>query len=271
MSMPITDYNQRLLGYLQNWQQFLEQWAAMAGAPFLAGPHVVPTAPAGAPYIPPTAPFMAFMPPMPPIPMGPPTAPMPSAPVDYTQQLFSYLQAWRQYLEQAMGASPAPPQAWNAQQPTAAPANAGGPGTWPPNPPNPPKPPNPPVSPPENKSGPQSGDKKGSDGIPPKLLNRAPNVFNQTAQAEIGLDPAIFEVDRPGERFQMPDPAILSARPGASHPASEALARPEAGSAFVSAMNRVEPITSPPVVQRSLFSTPGTSARLRDTGEMPSP
>jgi hypothetical protein len=33
---------------------------------------------------------------------------MPPSPADYTQQLFGYLQAWRQYLEQATGATPAP-------------------------------------------------------------------------------------------------------------------------------------------------------------------
>ena len=52
------------------------------------------------------------MPPMPPTPFMPPMAPPgtsppgASPPTDYTQQLFGYLQAWRQYLEQAIGAAP---------------------------------------------------------------------------------------------------------------------------------------------------------------------
>ncbi|WP_237071999.1 hypothetical protein, partial [Mycobacterium avium] len=60
------------------------------------------TPPPAAPFTPPAA-APAPMPPAP-------------APADYTQQLFGYLQAWRQYLEQMAGAS-----SGSAQQPTAPP------------------------------------------------------------------------------------------------------------------------------------------------------
>lgn len=118
MSTPATDYNQQLLAYLQTWRQLLDQWMAMAaGLPFPTPPSVMPTAPSGGYFMPPTAPFMP-----PSVPFMPPTAsvpPMPPAPADYTQQLFSYLQAWRQYLEQMTGAKPGAPPASTAQ-----PANA---------------------------------------------------------------------------------------------------------------------------------------------------
>jgi hypothetical protein len=62
----------------------------------------MPTAPTGGQFMPPGMPFM------PPV---APTAPLvPPSPTDYTQQLFGYLQAWRQYLEQMAGARPATPQ-----------------------------------------------------------------------------------------------------------------------------------------------------------------
>jgi hypothetical protein len=252
MSMPTTDYNQQLLCYLQEWRRLLEQWTATAGgSPLLTAP---PAAPAGMQFMPPTTPLMPFMPPMPPMPMGPPTAQMSPVPGDYTQQLFSYLQAWRQYLEQALGASPASPQAG-----AAASANDGGTsGTEAPDVLIPP------VNPTGSRDVLQSDDKGPSGPTPPKLVDRAPNVTNQTAQFEFPL--AGFP-----ERFQMADPRTLSARPGASPPISEALARPQVGSAFVSAMNRVGPTAASPVVRRSLFSTPGESARLQEVGETHSP
>jgi hypothetical protein len=100
MTSPI-DYNQHLLAYLQAWRQLLEASAAMTSAlPFPPGPSGVPPAPP--------------MPPMPP--MTPPGTSPPGAspPTDYTQQLFGYLQAWRQYLEQSIGAAPGT----TTQQPT---------------------------------------------------------------------------------------------------------------------------------------------------------
>jgi hypothetical protein len=283
MSMPTTDYNQQLLCYLQNWRQLLEQWAAMAaGSPFLTAPPVLPTAPAGGQFMPPTAPFMPFMPFMPPMPPTAPVSPAPPAPADYTQQLFSYLQAWRQYLEQQTSAIPASPQAWTAQQPTAVPANDGGKSG-----PRPPDVPIPPDDPTGSKGVLQSDDHEGSGPIPPKVVPRAPSNVHQSQLSDISLDPAAIPFDRPfdgpfdgpfegpfegpGERFQMADPVTLSARPGASRPISEASARPEVNSAFRSAMNRVGPIASPQIAPRSLFSNPGASTRFREAGETPTP
>lgn len=281
MSMPATDYNQQLLSYLQNWRQLLEQWAAMAaGSPFLTAPPVLPTAPAAGQFMPPFMPYMPYLPPLPPMPMampmpmgpagpiGPPTAaasPAPPAPADYAQQLFGYLQAWRQYLEQATGASPAWPQAGAPAPPTAAPAPDGG-KTGPNRPPNGP-------TPPENPSGdtgfPQSDDTKKSDPIPPKLVDRPPFRSDQTQLTEINFDPIATPFDRPGERFQMADPAVLAARPITSM--SEATAHPEVGSAFLRTMNNVGHTASVPVEPRSLFSTPGASTSFRERGETPSP
>jgi hypothetical protein len=213
--------------------------------------------------MPPTAPFMPFMspmpfmPPLPPMPATAPVSPVPPAPADYTQQLFSYLQAWRQYLEQQTSATPASPQAETPQQPTALPANGGG-ITSPVRPPDVPIPPDDPTG---SKGVLQSDDHKRSGPIPPKVVARAPSNIQQSQLSDIRFDPAATPFDGPfegpGERFQMADPVTLSARPGASGPISEATARPEVGTAFVSAMNRVGPISAPQVAPRSLFANPG--------------
>nr|WP_319445742.1 MULTISPECIES: hypothetical protein [unclassified Mycobacterium] len=112
-----------MIAYLQIWRDILEKAAAAAaalaanmaftppGMPFL--PPGMPFAPPGLPFAPPGMPFV--MPGMPPMPAAPPVAP---APLDYAQQLFSNLQAWRQSLEQ-LAARPRSPQ------PSTAPASAG--------------------------------------------------------------------------------------------------------------------------------------------------
>ena len=107
MFTPTNDYNQQMLAYLQTWRHLLDQWTTMAAAlPSLFAPSAMPLVPPmpQLPQMPPAAPFMGPL---------PPTAPTPSAPADYTQQLFSALQAWRQYLEQVTagqpGVSPPPP------------------------------------------------------------------------------------------------------------------------------------------------------------------
>lgn len=89
MTSPM-DHNQPLLAYLQAWRQLLEASAALTGG------WPIPAGSAGMPPMPPMAP---------PGPVGGATNP----PADYAQQLFSYLQAWRQYLEQATGAAPVVP------------------------------------------------------------------------------------------------------------------------------------------------------------------
>ena len=115
MTSP-TDYGQQLLTYLQAWRQYLEQatGAAMPMQPFPGAPSGMNTTLSVPAYMPPMVPSMPPMAPSMP-PMAPVVPPMPPAatsaapavtPTDYTQQLLTYLQAWRQYLEQATGAAP---------------------------------------------------------------------------------------------------------------------------------------------------------------------
>jgi uncharacterized protein with NAD-binding domain and iron-sulfur cluster len=121
MTSPI-DYNQHLLAYLQAWRQLLEASAAMTSAlPLLSPPSGMPPAP----------------------PMAPPGASPPGAspPTDYTQQLFGYLQAWRQYLEQAIGAAPGPTTQPPGAQPTTTQPTGSQPTTTQPKPPLVPVPP----------------------------------------------------------------------------------------------------------------------------------
>ncbi|WP_256736020.1 hypothetical protein [Mycolicibacterium hippocampi] len=89
------EHNQQLNAYLQAWRQVLEPLT-----PGITAAMPFPSAPWGMPPMPPFTP---------PIPTAPPP-PAPPMPADYTQQLFGYLQAWRQYLEHATGAQPAPAQ-----------------------------------------------------------------------------------------------------------------------------------------------------------------
>ena len=120
MSAPLPDYNNQMLAYLQIWRDILEK-AATATTALAANmaftPPGMPFTPPGMPFAAPGMPGMAGMVPM--IPGIPPMPPAPSlaapAPGDYAQQLFSYLQAWRQYLEQFAGVSPGSPQPSTAQ------------------------------------------------------------------------------------------------------------------------------------------------------------
>jgi hypothetical protein len=106
-TMNPTDYTQQLLTYLQAWRQYLEQapGTLAPGQPYPSTAWPMPATPPAASYSPP----MPFVPPMPPAAAAPPTSILPT---DYTQQLLAYLQAWRQYLEHAMGAAaPGQPEA----------------------------------------------------------------------------------------------------------------------------------------------------------------
>lgn len=101
------DYSQQLYAYLQAWRQFLEPLTAMAA---MAAGMTVPTGPWAGPgmYPPPIAPGLPPYPTAYPAP--PPAAPVSPAQVpaaDYTQQLFGYLQGWRQHLEEVTGTGPA--------------------------------------------------------------------------------------------------------------------------------------------------------------------
>jgi hypothetical protein len=109
MSAPLPDYNHQMLAYLQIWRDILEK-AATATAALAANMAFTPP---GMPFLPPGMPPM-----MPGMPLMPPTPPVAPAPLDYAQQLFSNLQAWRQSLEQ-LAASPGSPR------PSTAPAPAG--------------------------------------------------------------------------------------------------------------------------------------------------
>jgi len=85
-------------------------------------------------------------------------------------------------------------------------------------------------------------------------------------------DDLSYQSDRfelPRELFERVDPAASSARAEASHVLSET-AGPQAGSAFLRTMHSGGPTTSPQVEPRSLFSTPGASARFTEAGETPS-
>jgi len=296
MFPPTTDYNQQLFAYLQTWRQLLEQWAAMtAGLPFPTVPSVWPTAPAGGQFMPPTAPFMPPMPPfMPPTPTAP-APPMPPAPADYTQQLFSYLQAWRQYLEQMTGARPGP------------------------RPPCPPDGPIPPGDDTGSKTIPRSDVSKGSNppGPPPQLdiqpespggsqvvssdfgqatplLNLPPTSgeyvsefrrpgFDQPSPFGHGLeetqllnppDYAFGYRDRPSAGTLPAGAVVYTAAPEASSHTSESAAQLPVASPFSAVMERVEPNASPQAAPKSLFSSPGAqvaSARIEEAGQTPSP
>ena len=124
MTTSPTDYTQQLLAYLQAWRQYLEQVTGTVapGQLFSPAPWPMLAPPPAAPFVPTTLPAAT----------APPTT---IPPTDYTQQLLAYLQAWRQYLEQAMGAT-APGRPQPTTPPPAATTTAAAPG--PPQPTNPP-------------------------------------------------------------------------------------------------------------------------------------
>lgn len=281
MFTPTSDYNQQLLGYLQTWRQLLEQWTAMtAGLPFPTAPFAVPTAP----FMPPGGQFMPpFMPPMPPAP-GPAVPPAPPAPADYTQQLFGYLQAWRQYLEQMTGASPGSPP--TAQPPTAQPPTAAQPTgaaeSQPPNhggnagPPHPPDVPIPPGDDTGSKTVPGSNVPKESNPTwPPPLLDIQPSSYGGSQVVSIGFDPASpygpfghgpgepevlnppdydfgYQFDGPRRRTAA-GPAVASVGP--AHMTEEAIQLPIMGTPFRTAIERAQ----------------AASAKISEVRETPSP
>lgn len=290
MFTPTPDFNQQLLNYLQTWRQFLDQWTAMAAAsPFPNAPNGFPMAPPAGQFAAPFMPFMPNVPFMPPVPSAAATPQGPPAPADYTQQLFSYLQAWRQYLEQAAGTMPASTQPPNTRQPSDVSGYDGGAAS----PQRPPVVPIPPAGETGSKGMPQGGDGESSASTwPPPVMRLAPESYtvsqisgtgSELAGTSVGRgleasqlippnDELSYQSDRialPRERFQMGDPAVSSARPGASHAVSET-AGAQVGSAFVRTMQSVEPTVLPQLEPRSLFSAPGASTRFTESGEGPS-
>jgi hypothetical protein len=292
MFMPTSDYNQQMLAYLQGWRQLLDQWTAMAAASsFMNAPFAMQSAPAGMPFMPPAAPFT---PPM------PASAQVPPAPADYTQQLFTYLQAWRQYLEQMTSASPGSAQVPPEPQTPAQPADASGDG--PPNggdgkgrPPGPPDGPTPPGGGGGGGTVSTSGVRTGSTVTwpPVELLPPGSYAVSQISgpvRAPVG--PFVSGSDEPqvlnppdydfgyqfnGPRLRagtaVPDvaSAVRRAAPYApeASPAQESVASP-----FSSAMERVEFGASPYVARKSLYSSASAEAAseiLRQVRETPSP
>jgi hypothetical protein len=227
----------------------------------------------------PPAPFM------PPPPSAAATSPAPPAPADYAQQLFSYLQAWRQYLEQAAGTMAPSTQPSNTGQPTGVP-NAGTE--------RPPDVPIPPGSNTGSKGMPPGGESKSSTSTwPPPIERLAPDTYtvsqvsgvgSELAGTSIGGGPETSQlippnvdwatqyepIELPRELIQRLDSTASSARPRASQVLSKTT-EPQAGSAFLRTMHSVDPSASPQVAPRSLFSTPGASASFREHGETPSP
>jgi hypothetical protein len=281
MFPPTPNYNQQMFAYLQAWRQFLEQWAAMtAGLAFPITPSVWPTAPAGGQFLPPTAPFMPpFMPPTPPAP-APPTTLGPPAPADYTQQLFSYLQAWRQYLEQMTGpcAGSRPPRSPDGPNP---PGDQTGSKTIPrsdvnkgSNAPRPPE---------------QIDIPPGSPGVsfdrPPQLVDIPPASEYQSEFRRPGFDqPGPFDhgveesqlLNPPDYAFgyrdrlrpeTFPAGAVGHATESEASHTSEAPAQLPVNSPFSAVMARVEPSASPQSAPKSLFSTPGAKTASERSGE----
>ena len=133
MTAPM-NYTQQQHAYLQAWRQVLE--------PLMPMPQAM-LHPGGAWPMPAMLPYPQSVPPAPPgIPTTPPMAP------DYAQQLFRYLQAWRQHLEMMLGTPPLPAQpsggqpydtAPPADPSSSTPAGSGGSGYGWPNVPSPPE------------------------------------------------------------------------------------------------------------------------------------
>jgi hypothetical protein len=279
MSSPTPDYNQQMIAYLQTWRQLMEQWTAMAaGMLFPGAPSAIQGAPPAGQFTPPAVPF------------PPPTTPVPPMPADYSQQLFGYLQAWRQYLEQMTGAGPGSPQVSTAQ-----PGNASrdqhhddGDQT------GPSRPPDGHVPPGNDSRGttmPGSGPGEGSHATwPPPLLDLPPDRYDQSQIKAPGIDAANpfdrgpaepmvlnppdydfgYQARFPGRRL---DPPFASDRPEVS-PYTAPPAGPAAGSPFRSAMERVGTTASPQIAAKSLFSVPGpetATAELGESGHPPSP
>ena len=303
MFTPTPDYSQQLYAYLQTWRQSMEQWAAMPPGPSFptapplahgaeCRPHAIRTA-RDAVHATAAGRFGAT---------HPCWYHRPPAPADYTQQLFKYLQAWRQYLEQMTGARPASPQ-----PPTAQPANAaqnppgknGGsppPSGGPPPPGGPPSPSDVPTPPGDDTSGaaiPENYVQTGSTATWPPLLNLPPSNYGGNQIVGPGFAPSgpfVHGLENPqvlippdhnfGTEFRRPlvGPAISSpvssARPEATRHRPEAPAEFSAGSPFRSAMERVDPDASPQFVRKSLFSSPGAQAGrpgLRNPVKRPRP
>lgn len=267
---PFTpDYSQQMTAYLHAWRQFLEQWAVML-------PPVPSTWPM-APYLP----FMLPMPPVMPPPPGAASPPGQPASADYAEQLFGCLQAWRQRLEQMLGAAPGP----KSQQPPTSnrPArDTGGKGS---------KAPCPPQQldrQPQSHGGSQDirgglGQTSDLEDIQPASEYRSefklsrPNPLRPGVDAAQLLNPPDYAygyLDRPGAVTSPAGAAVYTAQPDSSFQRSEAAPQLPMASPFSAPQERVEPTVSPPPAAKSLFSTAGAEvaapAKIAETGQKPS-
>ncbi len=265
------DYNQHMLAFLHAWRQFLEQMISVT-----AIGYSFPTMPSGwptAPFMPPAAPFMPPFMPQPPVMPQTPTAPVPPpAPGDYSEQLFGYLQAWRQYLEQAAGTRPAPCPAYPPAGPSTppggddgGPATAAGPASKGSSPQGAPLTMNLPPTNPGQSLGPPTNLPTGLTEVAPveggyKSQFRLPGV-GQGPDAQQLLNPPDYAygyIDRsiaaPDAPVQTPGPTPLL----------------EVASPFSAVMKRAESPISPPPAPKSLFSTTSaelTSATIDEAGQ----
>lgn len=221
------------------------------GLPLPVAPFAMPAPPVGAP----------FVPPMPPAASGPPMAP---SPADYTHQLFCYLQAWRQYLEQMTGGSTSGPVQPFSPQPMQAPTPPGNPSANQVNyqsganpSPYPPYPPNDPV-PPGNDYGSGAGDDSGDTGDgtgtmpPPHFVDVGPNYPGGSQIVEVST------FLRRGTPYR----AMESARLDASRLASQHQTAPK--SLYASGSPQAAPRTlgsSPAQPRRSTLSDSGARER----------
>jgi hypothetical protein len=122
MTSPM-DHNP-LLTYLQAWRQLLEASAALT-----SGWPTPPPTSGISPMFPGMSPMLPGMPSMPPMP-GMPSgvgAGAVSPPPDYAQQLFGYLQAWRQHLEDAVSNASGATQPLRPTTPPMTPAHSAAP------------------------------------------------------------------------------------------------------------------------------------------------
>lgn len=244
MFTPSPDYLQQLFAYLQAGQQLLQQWAVAGGGPQpVANPFMPPAVPAaGQPMS--SAPF--------------PAMPAPSAP-DYAQQLFGYLQAWRQYLEQSANAAPtttplaAPaPGLGGLLQTGPGPHHGGGSEI-----------PTPPPDPDSTKSNMLKDDSNGSKLPDPKDLIVAPVMKSQTQapgsdreRLEILIPPFMNTgnmIDPLAQQVRGEDTIGSSVRAAAPGSLSDR-ATPRAATAFQKAIDSVDPAMVQPINVPSLFS-----------------
>jgi hypothetical protein len=178
---------------------------------------------------------------------------MTTSPNDYTGQLLSYLQAWRQYLEQATSTAPPWPTAPNATPPGQA---------WPaPSWPVFPTPPMPPVPPPPAATSPAATSPAGPLTPSPGAVSPAPSEVVPPDDKQGGFyprQPAGTALWTAGELSRESGRESLYSADMTTVP-SEPMADPKPGSAYLEAGEPLHDSRSAPSETRSLYSDPGAS------------